>query len=120
MSQKIYPLKLYLKDKPILVMFVISLLFNIATWIWLIINVHSYIGQVFLHYNILFGVDLVGEWYRVFYIPVISLLILFFNTILGWLLFHKDKVVSYLLHGVAVLVQILLLVVSAILVFLNI
>lgn len=84
------------------------------------VNIRSYLGQVFLHYNILFGVDLVGEWYHVFYIPAISLLILVINTVLGWLLFHKDKVVSYIFQAISVLVQILLLIVGAILVFLNV
>lgn len=75
--------------------------------------------MLFLHYNILFGVDYIGEWWRVLFLPITGLLIFIMNFILGWLLFHKDKLISIILNSISLLCQIFVLIASGILVFLN-
>jgi len=49
---------------------------------------------VVLHYNIYFGIDLVGEWYRVFNIAYLGLTIFLVNFILGGLVYLKEKIVA--------------------------
>ena len=119
-GMKIYPLKLYLRKKQNLILLSLALLFNIASWIWLLYNIRPSTGQVFLHYNILFGVDLVGSWYNVLSLPVAGFFIIFLNALLGWFLYKQDHFAAYLLNAIAVLVNIFLLVSSALLVFLNV
>ena len=116
----IYPLKLYIKKKQNLILLSLGLSFNIASWVWLFLNIHSHLGQVFLHYNILFGVDLVGPWYMVFALPLAGLLIIFLNAILGWFLYRQDPFAAYILNAIAIFVNVLLLISAALLVFLNV
>lgn len=120
MSTSLYPIKLYLKKRPNLIMLSLGLLLNIALWLWLRIHIGSDTQQVFLHYNILFGVDLIGPWFKIFYLPMTGLAIFLFNGILAWLLFPRDRFASYVLNVISVLCQILLFVAGWLLVYLNV
>lgn len=117
---KIYPIKLYLKDKPNLIMLSLSLLINILSWLWLVFQIKPQQEEIFLHYNILFGVDYIGSWWKVFYLPIFGLLILLTNTLVGWFLFGKDKFVAQILNAVNLFCQIFIFVAAALLVFLNV
>lgn len=115
-----YPFKLYLHDTPTIIFIGSSLALNIASFLWLALRIRPDLGQIFLHYNILFGVDLLGTWYQVFFIPAIGLLILIVNAVVGWLLFHRDKFAGHLLNFTSVMVQLFVLVASGLLIFLNV
>ncbi len=117
---RIYPLKLYLRKKQNLVLLGLGLGLNLASWIWLSLNIHPHLDQVFLHYNTLFGVDLVGPWYAVFALPSAGLFIMICNAILGWMLYKEDPFAAYLLNAVSIFVNLLLLISTALLVFLNV
>ncbi|MBT3419391.1 MAG: hypothetical protein HN726_03855 [Candidatus Magasanikbacteria bacterium] len=120
MSDTIYPIKLYIKHLPIAIMGGASILANLLTWGWLLWYIQPQDGFIFLHYNILFGVDYSGEWWRVLYLPLIGFLIFCVNAILAWLLFHKDKFIAQLLHAVSLFCQIFLFIIAQILIFLNV
>lgn len=115
-----YPLKLYLKEKPVAVMLALALFLNILSFVWLAVRIRPHLGQIFLHYNILFGVDLVGTWYQVFILPAVGFFIIGINATIGWLLFHRDKFSAHLLNAASVCFQALLLAASGLLVFLNV
>ncbi len=115
-----YPLKLYLKHFPNLVMLPLSLALNIFMWLWLIIRIKPQVEPIFLHYNVMFGVDYIGEWWRIFYLPMFGLIIWLVNAVLGWLYFSKNKFVAQLLNFVTLLCQIFLLMVCGMLIFLNV
>jgi len=93
---------------------------NLLAWIWILFQIKPQDELIFLHYNILFGVDYVGEWWRVFYLPITGLFIFIVNFLIGWVLFHKDKFISVILQAVSLICQIFILVASALLVFLNV
>lgn len=120
MALPLYPLKLYLTKKPNLVMFSLSLAMNIGIWLWLLLQIHPQKEPVFLHYTILFGVDLTGDWYRVLAVPVVGLCIFFVNAFLGWVLFQKDSFVAYILNAMSVVCHLFLGIVAALLVLLNV
>lgn len=120
MNQPLYPIKLYLKHTPHLVMIPLALLFNLGTWFWLLWNLPREADSIFLHYNILYGVDYIGDWWRAFYIPIAGLVIFLLNTLLAWLLFPKDKFASELLIGVSVFCQVFLFLAGSLLVILNV
>ena len=115
-----YPFKLYISYKPNLFIFILAFLANIASWVWVLWNIRPQEDTLFLHYNILFGVDYIGEWWRVLFLPITGLLIFIINFVLGWLLFHKDKFISIILNSISLLCQIFILIASSILVFLNV
>ena len=76
--------------------------------------------QAFLHYNILFGVDAIGESWKVFYAPFLGFFILIINALLGWILYRKDKFMAQILNFITCLCQIFIVIASFLLVFLNI
>lgn len=120
MKQKLYPIKLYLKYKPNLVMLLVAFLLNIASWIWLFWHIGPQDEQIFLHYNVLFGVDLIGPWSQMFYLPISGIVILILNAVIGWLFFRDDKFVSQVFNAVSVVAQIIILIAASLLVFLNV
>lgn len=115
----LYPIKLYFKNLPIFITTVAALCLNIATWIWLLIEIRPQTEPVFLHYNILFGVDYVGEWWQVLYLPISGIVIIIVNAVMGWLLFGRDKFLAQILNGISLFCQLFLLIAAALLVFLN-
>lgn len=73
---------------------------NLALWLGTYyINVNVSQNLVVLHYNVDFGIDLIGEVKRIFIIPVFSLIIIFVNVFLLFnFLRRKDfKFISHLL-----------------------
>ncbi len=120
MQQKLYPIKLYIKHLPNAILLGTSLLINVATWIWLLVRIGPQEENIFLHYNILFGVDLIGTWTKVFYLPLIGLFILLVNAIIGWLLFRTDKFITQMFNAISLLCQIFILIASSLIIFLNV
>lgn len=116
----LYPIKLYFKYLPNLITLSLSLLLNILLWIWLLWKINPGPDPVFLHYNILFGVDFIGEWWQVLFLPLAGLLIFLINGIIAWMLFSKDKFISLLLNAVSLLCQMIIFIAGALLVFLNV
>ena len=115
-----YPLKLYLRNIPNAVMIGVCLLANAAMWIWIAWQIPKQAEPIFLHYNIIFGVDRVGTFQELLLIPSLGLGILVVNYILGWLAFKYDSFMPVLLNFSALLANVFLFINGLLLVFLNI
>ena len=76
--------------------------------------------DVYLHYNVLFGVDKIGQSWQIFYLPTVGLAILTFNLFLGWLLYKHEKFLAQMLNFFSLVCQIFLVIGAALLIFLNI
>jgi hypothetical protein len=75
---------------------------------------------IILHYNVYFGVDVIGAWWQVYYLPLIGLLILAVNTILGYLFYQqKERIVAHLLMLATFIVQIAVTIAVAVLLIIN-
>lgn len=72
-----------------------------------------------LHYNIHFGVDLFGAWWRIFTIPIIGFVIFAVNHIAAIIMIEKEKVLSYIFASISLISQILLFVGMVFVVLLN-
>jgi len=101
-------------------MSVLAMLINVFVWAWIIFQIKPQEELIFLHYNILFGVDYVGEWWRVYYLPLTGLFIFITNFFISWLSFHKDKFISIIFQAINLVCQIFLLIAVALLMFLNV
>ncbi|HEX9664233.1 MAG TPA: hypothetical protein VGA49_00225 [Patescibacteria group bacterium] len=73
-----------------------------------------------LHYNIYFGIDLIGAWYKVYFLPLFGLIVIVVNFVLAYFLHKQEKILSYFLVAAASLAQLILLVAGVIVVLLNI
>lgn len=72
-----------------------------------------------LHYNIHFGVDLIGQWWQLFTAPAIALLITLLNILFAIFFLKKEPVLSSFFAVVAVIGTALLFVATVFIVLLN-
>jgi len=113
-----FPLKLFFKDRIILISTIVSLVVNLGMWIYLPLSITSKDKLVFLHYTVHFGVDYAGAWNEIFTIPLVGLLFICLNLFLGYWLYY-NKYLSHVLVVTSILLQLILLGQSMFLVFLN-
>lgn len=92
-----YNPKLFFKDFWNLFPLIGAILAQIFIWVYVLANIHPSAGQLFLHYNVIFGVDLIGEWWQVYYLPAAGLLVLIVNYGLSLFFYRNDKVLARLL-----------------------
>lgn len=59
-----------------------------------------------LHYNIYFGIDLLGPWWYFFILPFAGFATLVINCILSILLYARERVAAYVLSITSCIVQI--------------
>lgn len=119
MSYSLYPLKLFIKKKTIVMALLISLAINGFTWIWFVVGTTQRGEEAVLHYSILFQIDRLGSFSMLYLVPGIGLAIILCNFIAAWLLYSYDTVIAKLIAVSTVILQILLLTAASILVFLN-
>ena len=92
-----YNPKLYLRDYWIGPVFLGCIVIQIAVWWYLLANIHPSTEQIFLHYNTVFGIDLVGDWWKIFYLPAGGLLVMFVNYLVSWYFYSSDKFLARVL-----------------------
>ncbi len=95
------------------------ILIQIFLWWYLISNIHSDAGQIFLHYNIIFGVDLVGDWWKIYLLPLAGVVVILLNYFFSGLLYSVDKFLARLLSGWVLFFHLFLMIGTILLVRLN-
>lgn len=103
-----YSPKVYWKDKWIWIPALIALVFQAAMLVYGAIYVRATTDSVFLHYNVVFGVDLIGEWWKVLHIPLSALIIFIINFGLSWWVYGQDNTLGRFLTFVAAFLSICL------------
>ena len=81
-----------------------ALFFNLAAWFlaWLIIaRLPDGQTAVILHYNVLFGIDFIGERWQVWLLPFYGLLICLGNNLLAVWLYGRDRLAAQLVCAAA-------------------
>lgn len=109
----------YWKDKQIMIIFFLSALLNIFTWIFLFYSQKENNHPIILHYNLFFGVDYLGNYEKIYLIPLAGLAIIIVNSILGHLLYLREKLASYFLIFIVFIIQIFLLIDSYLIIKIN-
>lgn len=103
-----YSPKVYWQDKWVCIPAAVCLFFELLMLIYAAIYVRATSDLVFLHYNVVFGVDLIGEWWKVLYIPFSSLAIFVVNFGLSWWVYGQDKTLGRFLTFVAAFLSVFL------------
>lgn len=98
----------YWTDPVIFFSLVLGALVNFGMWaaIWLVVERAN--QPIILHYNVYFGVDAIGDWRNVFILPGLAAAVFAANTILSRFFYYKERFVSYLFAGMALIVQLLM------------
>ncbi len=115
-----YSPKLFLRDYWVFCPILAIILCQIFIWGYLIYYIHPSDQQLFLHYNIIFGVDLVGQWWKMYYLPVGGLLIMIFNYFTSFVFYDSEKMLGRFLSVATALLHIFLVIATVFIVGLNI
>jgi len=115
----------YREDLAVKITFITSVLINLLIWVILYLKIYplSYLteyGQIFLHYNTYFGIDKIGSWYQILFIPALGLFIIIFNNIISYIFYLRERLISYSLIIANVALQVILLAAAMFIVLLNI
>ena len=62
---------------------------------WKLAPIGRELDVIPLHYNVYFGVDLLGRWYRVFLLPAMGLVLFAANALFARALWEKEHVLSF-------------------------
>lgn len=95
-------------DPVIFFSIVLAVLVNAALWVALFWTVIPTDSPIILHYNIYFGVDAVGNWKSLFFMPTLAAVLLILNLVLSRFFYYKERLVSYLFAGAALVLQLLM------------
>ena len=116
----LYPIRSYFRDRWILTSFLAGGALQFFQWWYTISRIRPTGEQLFLHYNILFGVDLIGEWWKIYLIPLFSLIILLVNFGLSYFCYQQNRFISRFLVVLTLFYEVLILVGSTLIIGLNI
>ena len=116
---KLVTFRSYWKNKIIMNIFVWSCLMNISLWVFLFKNQRNSDLPIILHYNLFFGVDYLGGYNEIYLIPTVGAIIIIINTVLGYLLYERERLASYFLAFNIFIVQLFLLLAGYLIVEIN-
>ncbi|NTV40970.1 MAG: hypothetical protein HGA61_01725 [Candidatus Moranbacteria bacterium] len=87
--------------------FIGSFVVNVGNWVLISFFIRPVDFPIILHYNVYFGVDVIGDWWQVYLMPLVGLLILLVNSLLGYLFYQqKERIVGHLLMLATFIVQV--------------
>lgn len=91
-----------------------ALLLNLANWTLLVIFIRPVDFSIILHYNVYFGVDLIGDWRQTYLLPAMGLVFWAVNLFLSYRFYNKQKerIASYILLLASLMIQMGLIIAS--------
>ena len=101
-------------------MFIITIFLNVANWVILYIFIKPVDLPIILHYNVYFGVDMIGDWWQVYFLPSMGAVFFIINTFLAGFFYEKnERIASYIFLLVAFLIQVGIIIASASVIAIN-
>lgn len=87
--------------------FIAALVINSASFGFLAFFLRPVDFPIILHYNVYFGVDIIGVWWHVYFLPIIALSVFIVNVIMARFFYKSgERIISYMLLLAALMVQI--------------
>lgn len=96
------------------------ILLMVGLAVWKIVPLSVDHPTIPLHYNVFFGVDLVGGWYEVFYLPLLGLIFLVGNAICAKTLWEKEHLLSFFFAGATLIIEVTFFVAVLLITLLNV
>lgn len=115
-----FSIKTYFRYLPNTIVLFLSLLVNFLIWFWIIWQIRPQTEPIFLHYNILFGIDYLDVWWKIYYLPIAGLIMFMLNLLLSWFIFTRDKFISLLLNFTSLVCQVFLFIGALLIILLNV
>lgn len=95
------------------------MILNVGMWLVVWYFVKPQTEPYLLHYNIFLGIDLIGDWWKMFFLPGLGLVILLINFILSFFLLVKEKILTFYLTTVSSAAQVFLILALIFIILLN-
>ncbi len=109
----------YLRNKVILSLIITDFILLLLGWGFLIWQIKPQAEPLLLHYNIYFGIDAIGSWYQIFYLPGSATVFFLLNLVLSSIISRKDMVLSYLPLIASLLAELIISVAAVLIILLN-
>lgn len=113
-------LAVFFSNKFLLINFLLAAFLNTASWFLLLWRIKPSSEPIPLHYNVYFGLDLIGPWQQAFWVSALGTIFLILNYFLAWQVYPQEKALTGLLAGLTTLLELFLLVGALVLVLINI
>lgn len=97
----------------------VTVVCNAVIWLLIFFLVDRSTPTVILHYNVFFGPDGFGRWSDLFILPGIGVVVAVLNYGVASWLWQHDRFLTYVAASLAALVQIILIVATALVVVVN-
>lgn len=97
----------------------VLIVLSVALIVWKLAPLAIDGTPVSLHYNVAFGVDLIGPWYQALLLPGMGLGILIANVLFARQVWGKEELLSYLFAGGTIVCEVVLFVATLFITLLN-
>ncbi|NQU83322.1 MAG: hypothetical protein HQ536_01280 [Parcubacteria group bacterium] len=112
----------FLPDRKVRLSFIISLGLNIASWfiaLWASLPYYGKDDFLALHKTIYFGVDWIGPWYEMLFLPGIGLAFIVANFFIAQYIWKRDEKLSHLMSWSTVFLQVFVVIAVILIARLN-
>ncbi len=111
--------RIFWKDKIIVWGLFSALFLNLVLWTSIYFQIPDSNLPSILHYNIYRGVDFLGETGKIYFLPLMSLILIFINLIIADFFYKREKIISYIFVLSLPILTILLLIAGLNLIAIN-
>lgn len=100
--------------------FIGTIFASLANWGILIFYIRPVDLPIVLHYNVFLGVDIVGGWWQLYFLPIIADLFLIVNVVLAYIFYQKrERLAAHILLLASFFVQFGVAIALAALIMIN-
>ncbi|OGY83771.1 MAG: hypothetical protein A3F54_05325 [Candidatus Kerfeldbacteria bacterium RIFCSPHIGHO2_12_FULL_48_17] len=96
-----------------------ALVLNLLLWAFFVYKFPPQEEPLVLHYNIYFGIDLIGPWWQIFFLPATGAVIWLVNILLAAFFYSRDRFLAAILVSTSLLIQIILTVSAVFITLIN-
>jgi hypothetical protein len=110
----------FFRNQIVVWMLILTLIANLADWISLKLFIKPVDFPIILHYNVYFGVDMLGSWKQAFALPFLGLVLFIINFSLSLYFYHqKERIASHILLMATLMLQLSLIIASISVIIIN-
>ncbi|MFA6098503.1 MAG: hypothetical protein WCV50_00295 [Patescibacteria group bacterium] len=99
----------FFKSKANIIFFILQIAINCATSLYIYQNIKPSEQPIYLHYNIYFGVDLIGNWYQMYILPLVGFIVILINAIITLFIYKKSKILTNLINSLTAILLLFVL-----------
>jgi hypothetical protein len=104
--------RMFFHDVPSITLIAVSLILLLSLFLMIIFRVNSGDSMVPITYNSIYGVTSSVVWYKLYFLPVSYLVILSMNILISWAFFEKERLITYMVLFVSIILGIIMTIVE--------